>query len=149
MTEKLWPPERVKKLHELWPYNNLSLSKIAELLDPSGKLSRSAVAGKARRDMLPARKPTTGFMPKVPRDRIKELKKRFEKQERTASEHKHVGRPCSLLELTDTSCRYPFGTPGTSGFFFCGAQTQLGKSWCEYHMTIVWQRFSVGELEAA
>ena len=150
MTEYLWPPERTKKLHELWPYTTLSLSKIAELIDPSGKLSRSAVAGKARRDRLPARKPVTGFMPKVPRERIKALqKKTFEKQGRAVSERKHVSRPCSILDLTDTSCRYPFGSPGTKGFFFCGSETQLGESWCAYHMTIVWQRYSVDELEAA
>jgi GcrA cell cycle regulator len=30
-------------------------------------------------------------------------------------------RPCSLLELTNRTCRWPYGDPGTPEFYFCGA----------------------------
>jgi GcrA cell cycle regulator len=43
----------------------------------------------------------------------------------------------SLFELTNTSCRWPHGRPGTGRFFFCGAagaDLERGIPYCEPHM---------------
>jgi GcrA cell cycle regulator len=39
----------------------------------------------------------------------------------------------SLLELTDRSCKWPVGDPGTSEFFFCGAEPVAGLPYCAGH----------------
>lgn len=41
-------------------------------------------------------------------------------------------RPCSLLELTADTCRFPIGDPGQPDFYFCGAQPQVGP-YCGFH----------------
>ena len=41
-----------------------------------------------------------------------------------------------LIELENCSCRWPFGDPTKSNFFFCGMQeanTAAGKAYCDYH----------------
>ena len=36
----------------------------------------------------------------------------------------------TLLELTDKTCRFPIGSPGVPGFFFCGAEPIEGYPYC-------------------
>jgi GcrA cell cycle regulator len=36
-------------------------------------------------------------------------------------------------ELTSETCRWPVGTPGSKGFFFCGGQTLDGDVYCKAH----------------
>jgi GcrA cell cycle regulator len=36
-------------------------------------------------------------------------------------------------ELTSETCRWPVGTPGSKGFFFCGGQTVVGDVYCKTH----------------
>jgi hypothetical protein len=43
----------------------------------------------------------------------------------------------SLLELTNITCRWPHGRPGTDRFFFCGApeaDLERGIPYCARHM---------------
>lgn len=39
----------------------------------------------------------------------------------------------SLLQLTERTCKWPVGDPGTSGFFFCGAEKIEGRPYCFEH----------------
>lgn len=50
-----------------------------------------------------------------------------------------VGQRCSILELTETSCRWPIGDPKGDEFFFCGGKTVDGLPYCGYHSRIAYQ----------
>jgi GcrA cell cycle regulator len=55
-----------------------------------------------------------------------------------ASDSLATNRACgkSLFELTNDSCRWPFGRPGTESFYFCGvasADLEGGRPYCEAH----------------
>ena len=42
---------------------------------------------------------------------------------------------CTLLELTNTTCRWPIGDPASSNFFFCGGAADLSNkhAYCTVH----------------
>jgi hypothetical protein len=42
-------------------------------------------------------------------------------------------RPCSLMELTADSGRFPIGDPKEPGFFFCGGLKRSHSSYCDFH----------------
>jgi GcrA cell cycle regulator len=42
-------------------------------------------------------------------------------------------RRLSIMQLTDRTCRWPVGDPGTAGFFFCGNDTDLERAYCAVH----------------
>lgn len=47
-----------------------------------------------------------------------------------------VGAGIQLLDLTNSTCRYPFGTPGTDHFYFCGsdgADMNGKRPYCAFH----------------
>lgn len=44
----------------------------------------------------------------------------------------------TLLELTPSSCRWPFGDPQTPGFFYCGAHNISGIPYCRAHSRIAY-----------
>lgn len=44
-----------------------------------------------------------------------------------------TSRACSLLELTEDTCRWPVGDPGEPGFFFCGQSPLKGAPYCGPH----------------
>jgi GcrA cell cycle regulator len=46
----------------------------------------------------------------------------------------------SLLELTDDTCRWPVGDPGSARFFFCGAQAAHNKPYCAEHCARAYRR---------
>lgn len=41
-----------------------------------------------------------------------------------------------LLDLGPDDCRWPYGDPGESNFFFCGAVTETGCSYCRMHRIV-------------
>ena len=44
---------------------------------------------------------------------------------------------CSLLQLTDKTCRFPIGDPKEPGFHFCGNDVAgEGVVYCDHHMRI-------------
>jgi GcrA cell cycle regulator len=45
----------------------------------------------------------------------------------------------TLMQLTEKSCRYPFGDPRDAAFGYCGHDKVPGLSWCEAHLFIVYQ----------
>ena len=44
-----------------------------------------------------------------------------------------TSRPCTLMELTSTSCRFPIGDPCHPEFRFCGARKEIEDSYCSTH----------------
>lgn len=42
-------------------------------------------------------------------------------------------RACSLLDLTDDTCRWPVGDVGEPGFYFCGQPPLAGAPYCGPH----------------
>ncbi len=49
-----------------------------------------------------------------------------------------VGQRCSILELNESTCRWPIGDPSAADFFFCGGKTTEGLPYCGYHSRIAY-----------
>jgi hypothetical protein len=39
----------------------------------------------------------------------------------------------TLMQLNDHTCRWPVGDPAGPRFFFCGAVTETGQTYCPMH----------------
>ena len=50
-----------------------------------------------------------------------------------------VSRQLNLLQLTESTCKWPSGDPTMPGFSFCGHQTNDDKPYCEYHNKLAFQ----------
>jgi GcrA cell cycle regulator len=48
-----------------------------------------------------------------------------------------------LLELTELTCHWPIGDPGSADFFFCGGQAVTNLPYCSYHSRIAYQPANV------
>ncbi len=46
---------------------------------------------------------------------------------------------CSIIGLTEKSCRWPVGEPGTESFHFCGDTAGTGLPYCGHHARIAYQ----------
>ena len=54
------------------------------------------------------------------------------------------GRGCTLLELSQTRCRWPISNPGVKDFCYCGNEPVKGLPYCPGHARIAYQ--SVGRI---
>ena len=45
----------------------------------------------------------------------------------------------NLLQLTDATCHWPVGDPGSSDFFFCGGESNEGSPYCNFHSRVAYQ----------
>jgi GcrA cell cycle regulator len=45
----------------------------------------------------------------------------------------------TILELTESTCRWPVGDPGSCDFFFCGGNTVSGLPYCPCHARLAYQ----------
>jgi GcrA cell cycle regulator len=134
----VWTRERIALLKQLWAGGEtaaaiamrLRMSKSAVL----GKMFRlrlssapkakaaaarrdAATVGRRRRGRLPAKPPVIPVAPVAP-----------------AAPVMATGK--TLFELTNDSCRWPHGQPGTKTFHFCGApgaDLEGGRPYCERH----------------
>lgn len=89
--------------------------------------TRSAVAGLIHRMGLPKRGPRISARKKAAAQIVLESPDSF-KLDKSYPNRK------TLLELTDTCCRWPVGDPLEEGFFFCGAvKLRSITSYCGYH----------------
>ena len=43
-------------------------------------------------------------------------------------------RPCSLLELDDSRCRWPLGEAEAVATMFCGGDAVPGRRYCPHHL---------------
>jgi GcrA cell cycle regulator len=152
-----WTPERIESLRKLWAQGETAAAIAARL-----GLSRSAVLGKIfrlRLDSAETRRSKQGSRtsktPKRPRPRAKAAaagpqarpsltvadffarRRRGVRDEAMQEPVEAVSSKMTVLELTNTSCRWPHGRPGSGRFFFCGAagaDLERGIPYCERHM---------------
>jgi GcrA cell cycle regulator len=153
-----WPDERVVILKQLW-IDGLSASQIAAKLGDN--ITRNAVIGKVHRLGLSGRgSPTRASRPRTRRPRQPSAPRRMETSGNAALKPRStpslarrrepVPEPIHLVDipeserigilaLTDKTCRWPHGDPGSDEFFFCGQTPQDGTPYCEYHASIAYQ----------
>jgi len=159
-----WTDERIALVAKRWA-EGASAGTIAKELGPG--VSRSAVLGKIHRLHLPRpevkqrRAPEPGSRRRRPRSADKvgqslgastsELMRAFEAlglgrfrgqlDESTAHPDagKAFGTPRTLLELSDETCRWPVGDPGSSEFMFCGAAPFKAQPYCLAHCLIAYR----------
>lgn len=139
MTDFPWTDEQVGYLRELFATDSHSNSEMASMLarrfDTS--LTRNAVIGKLLRLGLqrghnvfrPSLKPTT--KPVAPGEPIA-----------LNPDDIPAAQRCSLLELTNRTCRFPYGDVGEASFFFCGDPTASlldGQPYCPTHAAIAFR----------
>jgi GcrA cell cycle regulator len=138
-----WSPERINLLRELWGEGQTA----AAIADRLGDMSRSAVLGKVFRLRLDvtrkqpssaAAAPGAGAAQIARRRRSPKRSQQPQPLSNTARRHK------TLLELTNTTCRWPHGRPGTEKFHFCGvpeANLERGIPYCALHMRRAYPMF--------
>jgi GcrA cell cycle regulator len=145
-----WNDERVETLKKLWS-EGLSASQIASRI---GGVTRNAVIGKVHRLGLSGRAPTSRTSSARPRPRIaaprRPAKPRFSnvgavalrqsfqlEAEPYVSTYEELDIPVSerksLLDLVESSCRWPIGDPQTAEFHFCNRSKVTGLPYCEFH----------------
>jgi GcrA cell cycle regulator len=130
-----WSGRRIGLLKELWAAGMTATDIAARL-----RISRAAVLGKMFRLRLgPVRgaklsktKPDAASLGRRRRGR------RYAEVEikPAAPVAPAIARGKTLFELTNHSCRWPIGSPGTPGFRFCGeagADLENARPYCERH----------------
>jgi GcrA cell cycle regulator len=150
-----WTDERVEMLKKLWA-DGLSASQIAAEL---GGITRNAVIGKVHRLGLagrakspssttprPRKARTHSHMMRVPRPAMRgntALAHAFAYEAEPEPEFVDnvipIGQRRTLLELTEETCRWPIGDPGSAEFFFCGGQSVTSLPYCTYHSRVAYQ----------
>jgi len=149
-----WTEERVESLKKLWG-EGLSASQIAAEL---GGITRNAVIGKVHRLGLSGRAKSPSASPPRPRKaRAAHLMRvsRPALRGNTALAHAYdfepepepelidnvipLGQRRTILELTEETCRWPIGDPGSTDFFFCGGHARAATPYCSYHSRVAYQ----------
>ena len=141
-----WTDERVESLKKLWG-EGLSASQIAAEL---GGITRNAVIGKVHRLGLSGRAKSPSASAPRPRKARAHAHTHMMRVSRpavrgnTALAHAYdfepepepelvdnvipLGQRRTILELTEDTCRWPIGDPGSTEFFFCGGQAGTGAA---------------------
>jgi GcrA cell cycle regulator len=146
-----WTDERVELLKKLWA-DGLSASQIAAEL---GGVTRNAVIGKVHRLGLSGRAKSPSSS--SPRPRKARSSSHMLRVSRTsirgnnALAYDYAAEPepelieipleqrKTLLQLSDATCRWPVGDPGSTDFFFCGGASNEGSPYCTYHSRVAYQ----------
>lgn len=158
--DKTWTDDRIASLRQMWA-EGASAAAIAERL---GGLSRSAVLGKihrlrprvakrisvAKKTKVAKRKRVAAkTLPKpIVSERCHPTRGVAPSSQPRTNESQQPGK--SLLELTNDTCRWPHGDPGTQGFFFCGepgADLEGGKPYCVPHARRAYGGAEIAEAE--
>jgi GcrA cell cycle regulator len=163
-----WTDERVELLKKLWT-EGLSASQIAGRLGNGvtrnaviGKVHRLNLSGRVqqqrvaqprqpRKQREPSLAPRAGgSMPSMPTAGSSALKPmmRAETHIRPAAipepqplrlvDLPKDGR-VTILHLSDKTCKWPIGDPGSEEFCFCGHGPREGSPYCEYHARLAYQ----------
>ena len=152
-----WTEERVELLKKLWA-EGLSASRIAAEL---GGVSRNSVIGKVHRLGLSGRaKSASASVPRQRKPRTHQHMMRIarsgvrgntalapmpvyetnlEPEPEVIENIIPIGQRCSILELNESTCRWPIGDPSAADFFFCGGKTAAGMPYCAYHSRLAYQ----------
>lgn len=149
MATKSWTVERIALLRRLWADGQTAAAIAARL----GGMSRSAVLGKVFRLRLDvdspakaARKQRGSVAPTRGAGAVQIARRRRspKRSEQPQASIKATRRHKTLLELTNTTCRWPHGRPGTEKFHFCGvpeANLERGIPYCVLHMRRAYPMF--------
>lgn len=153
-----WTEERVALLRKLWG-EGLSASQIAKQL---GGVSRNAVIGKVHRIGLAGRSTPSRPAKRVPRVRVARprisappaiyLRDTRSRETRSATEYAAAlersrdlqpvvfenGKTLQVLELSESTCRFPIGDPSDASFAFCG-RGSCGGAYCTDHARLCYQ----------
>lgn len=155
MTAMSWTDDRVEQLKKLWEAG-LSASQIAAEL---GNVTRNAVIGKVHRLGLSGRaKSPSSAAPRPRKARPAQHMMRISRpvaRGNTALAHVFeveveadpvaydnvvpMSQRLSLLELTEATCHWPVGDPGSPDFFFCGGKSVAGLPYCPHHSRVAYQ----------
>jgi GcrA cell cycle regulator len=150
-----WTDERVENLKKLWG-EGLSASQIAAEL---GGITRNAVIGKVHRLGLSGRAKSPAASAARPRKarahthlmRVARPATRgntalahaydFEQEQEPEPVDNVIplGQRRTIVDLTEDTCRWPIGDPGSTDFFFCGGQAGTGAPYCSYHSRVAYQ----------
>jgi GcrA cell cycle regulator len=140
-----WTPEAEATVRRLWP--KMSASNIAkELAKDKFTTTKNAVIARARKLQLekkvkPARTEQPRALPegaKLRRVRIQTGRRHsgYEKQVVSYYAFKDSDAPsstaCTILELSDSKCRWPIGEVGEKGFCYCGDLVRV-PPYCDKH----------------
>ena len=155
-----WTDARVEELRKLWT-DGLSASQIAMRL--GGGVTRNAVIGKLHRlglsgRTLPARvsskprrprepshpsrpslMPTAGATALKPQIEAKPMLRPEPEPEPIRLVDLPKGKRVNILMLTEKTCRWPIGDPGSEDFCFCGAAPRVGSPYCTHHARMAYQ----------
>ncbi len=129
-----WTDERVEKLRELWD-KGLSASQIAKELAEG--VTRNAVIGKAHRMGLASR-PSPVKSDPAKRAAATAKKKAAPKKEPGKVKVPAKGK-VTILDLTESMCKWPIGHPGEADFHFCGKPSQPTFPYCAQHCLEAYQ----------
>lgn len=155
MTAINWTDDRVEQLKKLWE-SGLSASQIAAEL---GNITRNAVIGKVHRLGLSGRaKAPSSAAPRQRKVRAPQHMMRISRpmsRGNTALAQAFeveveadpvafdnvvpMGQRRTLLELTEDTCHWPIGDPGSTEFFFCGGKALGGLPYCAQHSRVAYQ----------
>ena len=137
-----WTEENVEKLKELWGKGNTA-SQIAEII---GGISRNAVIGKAHRLNLSAKIKTRSNSSHQKNGKSKEQESNFNSRSRRnrfksliIEKNFEPENPKQLEELDEKVCKWPFGHPNESSFYFCGRKSLKDFSYCKLHLLYAFQ----------
>jgi GcrA cell cycle regulator len=137
-------------LKKLWA-DGLSASQIAAEL---GGITRNAVIGKVHRLGLSGRakspssaaprprKARSPTMMRVPRAHIRgntALAYDYAVEPEPELIEIPIEQRKTLLQLTEATCHWPVGDPGSGDFFFCGGEASEGSPYCSYHSRVAYQ----------
>lgn len=153
MTVLTWSDDRVESLKKLWEAG-LSCSQIAAEL---GSVTRNAVIGKIHRLGLGGRaKSPSSAAPRKRKARPQQHTMRTARpKSKLAAAFEIVGgtdyddssaleaavesRRVSLMDLTESNCHWPIGTPGAEDFCFCGNGSLTGLPYCSGHCRLAYR----------
>jgi GcrA cell cycle regulator len=124
-----WTKRRIELLKALWAEGAPAADIAARL-----RISPAAVLGKVFRLRLKARRVRS--VAGSPQQRKRGRRYVAKPTAPVAPVAPAKARGKTLLELTNDSCRWPIGRPGTPGFHFCGeagADLENGRPYCERH----------------
>jgi GcrA cell cycle regulator len=153
-----WTDDRVELLTKLWG-EGLSASQIAAAL--GGGVTRNAVIGKVHRLGLSGRaKPGANAAARPakpravsptppqldggrtpPRDPEQLMRPTLVVEDRWGVEQIEIpeSQRVSIMELRDSTCRWPLGDPSKPDFAFCGGRAVSGLPYCGHHCRIAYQ----------
>lgn len=149
-----WTPEREECLKKMWLCGEYSAQQIAEKL---GNVTRNAVIGKANRLKLSKlveankQKSTSKAIKNLNKleDVAKSLRNVTKTSEDTSKKPPKSKITCAhskdkiltapdflnlkLLDLTDSTCKWPVNDEMEKDYCFCGVTTDASSPYCEYH----------------